>query len=132
MTQWDFAAELDRLLDPADSSRRPESMAEIVELATALAERARTDPQSFQAWVADNALPLIGQHLLASSVHAQPDPERDLPRTLAEWAAGVAEPSAAAAVEWLKQEHPALLRAWLLTRVEELIADELGRRADAG
>jgi hypothetical protein len=44
------------------------------------------------------------------------------------WAAESDNPTAAAAVEWLKEEYPGLLRAWLLCRVEELIDDELGEQ----
>ena len=41
------------------------------------------------------------------------------------WAAQSDDPTAAAAIEWLKEEYPGLLRAWLLSRVEELIEHEL-------
>ena len=63
---------------------------------------------------------------LVASVHGQRSPEVDLPRVLHAWAAAAdSSPSAADAMEWLKEEHPGLLRAWLLSRVEQLLDAEL-------
>ncbi|WP_297344888.1 hypothetical protein [Amnibacterium sp.] len=36
---------------------------------------------------------------------------------------GVRDP--AQAVAWLKEEHPGLLRAWLLNQVQDLISEQL-------
>jgi hypothetical protein len=77
--------------------------------------------------LSDNAEVLVGQQLLVASVHAQSSPAADLPRVLREWAAGADERTPAAAVAWLKEQYPALLRAWLLCKVEDLVADELSR-----
>jgi hypothetical protein len=101
----------------------------MVQAAEVLVRRSRAeDPAGLDGWFRDNAEALVGQQLLVANVHAQLSPAADLQSVLSEWAARSENSTPAAAVAWLKEEHPGLLRAWLLSRVEELIADELARR----
>jgi hypothetical protein len=59
-------------------------------------------------------------------VHARVDEAGRLPERLRAWASAQEErPSAADAVDWPRSEHPGLLRAWLLSRSEDLVAAEL-------
>lgn len=131
MAQWDFSADVDRLLRSVETGRAPRSMSQMVEATRAVVRADGSDPARLQAWLVANAEALVGQQLLAASVHAQPSPLTDLPRVLHEWTARADDPSAEAAVDWLKEEHPALLRAWLLARVEDLIAAEMAADRDA-
>src|SRR6478735_11570147 len=103
-------------------------MSQMVEAVHSLVEAGRTQPAELQRWLSDNLPALIGQQVLVASVHAQSSPLVELPRVLRAWAGQSHDPTAAAAMEWLKEEYPGLLRAWLLCRVEELIDDELGKR----
>ena len=125
VTQWDFAADLDRLLAGLRQGDGPQSMSGMVENAGALVEQARgDDPEQLARWLDDNAVPLVAQQLLIATVHAEQSPATELPHVVREWAAA-REATAADAVAWLKEEHPGLLRAWLLGRVEELVAELL-------
>lgn len=130
MVQWDFSADVDRLLRLAESGQAPRSMSQMVDATRAVVRPDRSDPARLQSWLVANAEALVGQQLLAASVHAQPSPLTDLPRVLHEWRARADDPSASAAVSWLKEEYPALLRAWLLARVEDLVAAELAPDGD--
>jgi hypothetical protein len=100
-------------------------MSQMIEAAETVVRAGRSDPAQLQRWLNDNAEVLVGQQILVSSVHAQLSAGTELPRVLRAWAAGVDLPTAAAAMDWLKEEYPALLRAWLLSRVEELLDAEL-------
>ena len=101
-------------------------MSQMIEAAHAIVRHGRSDPVQVQRWMGDHAETLIGQQILVASVHGQRSPDVDLPRVLHAWAAAAdPSPTAAAAMEWLKEEHPGLLRAWLLSRVEELLDAEL-------
>lgn len=128
MTAWDFTADLQRLLASVKFDAGPRTMSSMVQAADELVQRSRADdPAGLERWFGDNAETIIGQQLLVANVHAQLAPGIDLPRVVHEWAAHSKDWTPAAAVAWLKEEHPGLLRAWLLSRVEELIADELAR-----
>lgn len=100
-------------------------MSQMVEAVDSLLEAGRSRPAELQGWLSENLPSLIGQQILVASVHGQSSPLVELPRVLGAWAAQSNNPTAVAAVEWLKEEYPGLLRAWLLCRVEELIGDEL-------
>ena len=100
-------------------------MTQMVEAVDSLLGAGRSQPDELQRWLSDNLSALIGQQILVASVHAQSSPLVELPRVLRAWAAESNDPTAAAAVEWLKEEYPGLLRAWLLCRVEEMIDIEL-------
>ena len=126
MAEWDFGADLEALLALTRGSEGPRTMSGMVQAATALIQRSRSeDPEGLERWFDENAEVLVCQQLLVANVHSQPSPKTDLSRALREWAAQSDDTSPAAAVAWLKEENPALLRAWLLSRVEDLIADEL-------
>lgn len=128
MAEWDFQADIAGLLRQIHLGAGPRSMSQMVEAVDSLLEAGRSPPVELQGWLRDNLPNLIGQQILVASVHAQSLPLVELPRVLRAWAAESDNPTAAAAVEWLKEEYPGLLRAWLLCRVEELIDDELGEQ----
>jgi hypothetical protein len=100
-------------------------MSEMIDAASSVVEASHADPAALRRWLSENAETLVGQQILVTAVHSQRSPSVDLPRVLREWASQGDRVTAASAVEWLKEEHPALLRAWLLTRVEDLIAAEM-------
>ena len=101
-------------------------MSSMIEEAAALAARSRSDdPAGLERWFNDNAEALIGQQILVADVHAHSNPLIDLPRVVHEWMAQPGHRTPAEAVAWLKEQHPGLLRAWLLSRVEDLIAEEM-------
>jgi hypothetical protein len=93
----------------------------MIEAAEAVVRVGRSHPTELQRWLNDNAETLIGQQILVATVHAQSSPETELPRVLRAWCAGASGSTAVEATEWLKEEYPGLLRAWLLSRVEELL-----------
>ncbi len=128
MAQWDFQADIADLHRQIQLGAGPRSMSQMVEAVHSLLEAGRAQPAELQRWLSDNLPALIGQQILVASVHAQSSPLVELPRVLRAWAGQSNDPTAAAAMEWLKEEYPGLLRAWLLCRVEELIDDELGKR----
>jgi DNA-binding HxlR family transcriptional regulator len=103
-------------------------MSQMVQAVDSLLEEGRAQPAQLQGWLSANLPNLIGQQILVASVHAQSSPSVELPKVLRAWAAQSDDPTAAAAIEWLKEEYPGLLRAWLLSRVEELIEHELDQR----
>jgi hypothetical protein len=103
-------------------------MSEMLTAASAVVDASQTGPTQLRDWFDANAEMLIGQQLLVASVHSQQSPETELPRLLREWIRDAEDPSPDDAVEWLKQEYPGLLRAWLLTRVADLIAAEMDRQ----
>ena len=128
MTQWDFAADIEELVASVEAGGGPRSMSSMVQTAAALAERSRReDPAGLHRWFDDNAAALIGQQLLIANVHAQESAEIDLPSAVRRWAAQYEGRTPSEALAWLKEEHPGLLRAWLLSRAEGLIGEELAR-----
>jgi hypothetical protein len=128
LTQWDFTANLEQLLASVERGDGPRSMSSMIQAAAALIQRSRrNNPTGLEGWLNDNADALIGQQILIANVHAQPSPATELPRALHQWAAQGEGRTPAQAVAWLKEEYPGLLRAWLLSRVEDLIGDEMAR-----
>jgi hypothetical protein len=125
MVQWDFAADVAALLRQTERGEGPRSMSQMLEAAETIVRGGRSRPAELQRWLDDNAETLIGQQILVTSVHAQSSALTELPRVLREWTAQFGQPNAAAALDWLKEEYPALLRAWLLSRVEDLIRAEM-------
>ena len=126
VTQWDFTVSLEQLLASAGLVRGPTSMPDIIRTASAVVEQSRRDdPEGLHRWLNANADALVGQQLLIASVHVQPSPGADLPRVLNDWLEGRGSATAVEAVEWLKESHPGLLRAWLLSRIDEMIAAEM-------
>lgn len=131
MTQWDFAVNLEQLLATAGLVTGPTSMPDIIRTASELVDRSRRhDPEGLHRWLDANADALVGQQLLIASVHVQPSPGADLPRVLGGWLDERGGATAAEAVAWLKESHPGLLRAWLLSRVDELIGAEMAVEPD--
>jgi hypothetical protein len=100
-------------------------MTEMIDAASSVVAASHADPGALRRWLSENAETLVGQQILVTAVHSQQSPGADLPRVLQDWVSQAGRVTAFAAVEWLKEEHPALLRAWLLTRVEDLIAAEM-------
>ena len=125
LAEWDFAADVADLLHQTERGEGPRSMAQMIEAAQTVVRAGRSHPIELQTWLNDNAETLIGQQILVSSVHAQSSAATELPRVLRTWAASVDQPTATAAMEWLKEEYPGLLRAWLLSQVEGLLDAEL-------
>ncbi len=129
LTQWDFVADLDRLLVSVAHEAGPRTMSGMAEAAASLVQRSRaSDPTGLQRWLDDNAETLVGQQILVANVHAQQSPAIELPLAVRAWAAQHDDQNPAEAVAWLKENRPGLLRAWLLSRVEDLIAEEMTRR----
>jgi hypothetical protein len=92
-----------------------------------MVERAReTSPQQLHGWLDENAVILIGQQLLVRSVHRQRDIAVEMTDALKRWLeeAGTTG-TAAQAVSWLQREEPALMRAWMLSHLTELVEREL-------
>ena len=90
--------------------------------------RAR-DPLALQQWLDANAEPLIAQQMLARSVHAQQGSSDEMSALLGEWLVGRIGTATGGmtAVAWLREEHPAQLRAWLLSQVDRLVESEIAR-----
>jgi len=128
VVQWDFSADLEQLVSLIDQGAGPRTMSSMAQSASSLIQRSRCDdPAGLERWFSENAEVLVAQQLLVANVHKQQSPATELPRVLREWAAHSEDQTPEAAVGWLKEEYPGLLRAWLLSRVADLIADELTR-----
>lgn len=122
MAEWDFRADVTGLLARVTGGSGPRTMSQMIEAAEAVVRSGRSDPVAFGRWLDDNAETLIGQQILVASVHAQSSPQTHLVELLRDWQAGKDGCTAADALVWLREEHPPLLRAWLLGRAEGLIA----------
>jgi hypothetical protein len=87
------------------------------------------DAVALQQWLDANADFLIAQQVLATSVHAQQAASDDVSALLRDWISGRAatEADGRSGVAWLREEHPAQLRAWLLNQVDQLVEDEITR-----
>jgi hypothetical protein len=130
MTRWDFSANVDELVALSADGRGPSSMAGMLTAAREVVARLRAeDPAALHEWLDANADFLIAQQVLAASVHAQQAADDDVRLLLRDWlydrAGGGADAGSGAA--WLREEHPAILRAWLLSQVDRLVEDEITR-----
>jgi hypothetical protein len=129
---WDFAAAMDDLLalqSSADGWRRWDELHQAAQ--SLVAEARASDARSLHEWLDEQAVLLIGQQLLVRSVHRDRDVRPEMQQALRDWRAhpgGGGSP--AEAVAWLQGEQPALLRAWMLSHLPELIERELRRLAD--
>jgi hypothetical protein len=128
MAQWDFGANVDELVALSAAGRGPSSMAGMLTAAREVVARLRAeDPVALHEWLDANADFLIAQQVLAASVHAQQAAGDDVRLLLRDWlhdrAGGAADAGSGAA--WLREEHPAILRAWLLSQVDRLVEDEI-------
>jgi hypothetical protein len=87
------------------------------------------DPVALHEWLDANADFLIAQQVLATSVHAQHAASDDVRLLLRDWLYDRArtEADARSGAAWLREEYPAILRAWLLSQVDRLVQDEITR-----
>jgi hypothetical protein len=130
MAQWDFGANVDELVALAADGRGPSSMAEMLTAAREVVARLRVeDPVALHEWLDANADLLIAQQVLAASVHAQQAAGDDVRLLLRDWLYDRAgeEADAGSGAAWLREEYPAILRAWLLGQVDRLVEDEIAR-----
>jgi hypothetical protein len=130
MAQWDFCANVDELVALSSDGRGPTSMAEMLTAAREVVARLRAeDPIALHEWLDANADFIIAQQVLATSVHAQQAPSDDVSLLLRDWLYDQAgtEADAPSGTAWLREEHPAILRAWLLSQVDRLVEDEITR-----
>ena len=134
MAQWDFSASVEELVALSGEGRGPTSMSAMLSAAHEVVARLRArDPVALQQWLDANAEPLIAQQMLARSVHAQQDSSDQMSALLGEWLVGRTGTATGelTAVGWLREEHPAQLRAWLLSQVDRLVEDEIARLESA-
>jgi hypothetical protein len=130
MAQWDFGANVDELVALAADGRGPSSMAKMLTAAREVVARLRVeDPVALHEWLDANADLLIAQQVLAASVHAQQAAGDDVRLLLRDWLYDRAgeEADAGSGAAWLREEYPAILRAWLLGQVDRLVEDEIAR-----
>lgn len=126
---WDFASDMDALLELQGSADAWRRWDELGEAARSLVARAReTDPEQLHNWLDEHAVILIGQQLLVRSVHRERDTTTNMSDALSRWLveAGTTR-TAAEAVSWLQREEPALMRAWMLSHLTELVERELSK-----
>jgi hypothetical protein len=124
---WDFTSNMEALLALQGSTAGWRSWDDLSDAARTMVERAReTSPQQLHGWLDENAVILIGQQLLVRSVHRQRDIAVEMTDALKRWLeeAGTTG-TAAQAVSWLQREEPALMRAWMLSHLTELVEREL-------
>jgi len=130
MAQWDFCANVDELVALSTDGRGPSSMAEMLAAAREVVARLRAqDPVALHEWLDANADVIIAQQVLATLVHAQKTASDDVSLLLRDWLydrAGT-EADARSGAAWLREENPAILRAWLLSQVDRLVEDEITR-----
>lgn len=122
MPRPDFDASVDELDERAWNGEGPQTFSDIVATAERLARE--TAPEVLTAWLRHHAVSLIGQHLLVAAVNTQRDVEARFSALLRESGPVDAE----TLVERLKEEHPGLLRAWLMQQLPPLVAARLGER----
>lgn len=130
MAQWDFCANIDELVALSADGRGPSSMAEMLAAAREVVAQLRArDPVALHEWLDSNADVIIAQQVLATSVHAQKTAGDDVSLLLRDWLYDRAdtEADARSGAAWLREEYPAILRAWLLSQVDRLIEDEITR-----
>jgi hypothetical protein len=130
MAQWDFCANVDELVALSADGRGPRSMSAMLSAAREVVARLRAeDPAGLQKWLDDNADFLVAQQMLAGSVHAQQAASVQVSALLRDWSFGRTgtEPDGRSGAAWLREEHPAQLRAWLLSQVDRLVEGEITR-----
>ncbi len=132
MTEWDFCADVDALLSLSLDGRGPVAMTEIMDTAAATVDRLGAQaPESLSSWLHADAVTLLAQQLLVASVHSQVDVDERFDQAVSQWRNQVAHHSdkgsdeqTQSALDWLRENQPGLLRAWLLTQLPALV----GRR----
>ncbi len=130
MAQWDFCANVEELVALSADGQGPRSMPAMLSAAEQVVTRLRAeDPAALRQWLDDNANLLIAQQVLAMSVHAQRGASDEIGALLRDWLVGQTgnEVHMPSAVVWLREEHPAQLRAWLLSQVDRLVESEITR-----
>ena len=130
MAQWDFCANVDELVALSADGQGPRSMSAMISAAREVVARLRAEePTALQQWLDTNADFLIAQQMLATSVHARQQPGDDVSVLLRGWISGRTDTEAdgQSGVAWLREEHPAQLRAWLLRQVDWLVEGEIAR-----
>lgn len=138
MTEWDFRADIAALMRAALDGKGPQTMSEMVAVAEqTVAYSTAQESRALDEWLHANATTLVGQQLLVYSVHSQTDVQDRFAAALREWAAAnpagqqeVPSDPAPAVVEWMKERHPGLLRAWLLGKIEDLVRQALESTGD--
>jgi hypothetical protein len=129
MAQWDFCANVDELVALSADGRGPTSMAEMLTAAREVVARLRAEnPVALHQWLDANADLIIAQQVLATSVHAQQAASDDVSLLLRDWLYDrVGTEDAMSGAAWLREEYPAILRAWLLSQVDRLVEHEITR-----
>jgi hypothetical protein len=129
MAQWDFCANVDELVALSTDGRGPTSMAEMLAAAQQVVARLRAEnPVALHQWLDANADLIIAQQVLATSVHAQQAASDDVSLLLRDWLYDrVGTEDAMSGAAWLREEYPAILRAWLLSQVDRLVEHEITR-----
>jgi plasmid stabilization system protein ParE len=132
-TPWDFEAALNELLVLQGTEaawKRWDDLRDAAE--QVVAEGKASGAGELRAWLEANAEALIGQQLLVRAVHRKRDAPADMTHVLHDWLSQAsAEATASDAVAWLQREEPALMRAWMLTLLPELVGRELERLRSA-
>jgi hypothetical protein len=129
MAQWDFCANVDELVALSADGRGPTSMAEMLTAAREVVARLRAeDPVALHQWLDANADLIIAQQVLTTSAHAQQAASDDVSLLLRDWLYDrVGTEDAMSGAAWLREEYPAILRAWLLSQVDRLVEHEITR-----
>jgi hypothetical protein len=104
-------------------------MAEMLAAAQQVVARLRAEnPVALHQWLDANADLIIAQQVLATSVHAQQAASDDVSLLLRDWLYDrVGTEDAMSGAAWLREEYPAILRAWLLSQVDRLVEHEITR-----
>ena len=133
VAEWDFCADVDAVVSLSLEGRGPLSMSETVQAAASTITRLEEQaPQALTGWLHANATVLLAQQLLVASVQSQRQVEDRLHAALTDWRQTVMDPAVptdtggvSEAPEWLRENRPGLLRAWLLSRLPALLRSEL-------
>ncbi len=133
MAEWDFRADIDTLMGAALNGKGRQSMTETVAAADQIVTYSTAQgPGDLEKSLLHNASMLVGQQLLVLSVHSQRDILTRFRAALGQWADegdtgdhNDISDKASPAVEWLKERYPGLLRAWLLSQIDNLVREAL-------
>lgn len=132
-TPWDFEAAINELLVLQGTDGAWKRWDDLRDAAEQVVTKGKTSGAGgLRAWLEENAEALIGQQLLVRAVHRKRDAQADMTCVLHDWISKApvgATPSDA--VAWLQREEPALMRAWVLTLLPELVGRELKRLRSA-